>query len=140
MLNQLFSLILVAFCTSTCFARVYPEMRLNVTVPKEGTPMTLIVDFENLSKVPINIWQSCNSWGWDNLAIVIVREGVPNYYRQLLNPMFIGRIHCRLKKTEGFGAAYIMLQTSPSAQSHLCVRACVLMADLSSSRFSKLLS
>ena len=50
--------------------------------------MTIVVSFENFSKFPINIWKSSNSWGWDNLAIVIVRGKSSHYYRKLLNPMF----------------------------------------------------
>ena len=70
-----------------CPAKQPSAMKISLAISK-AAPMALAIDFENSSDQAIHLWTDSNSWGWENLAIVVMRQGNPHFYRRTLNEGF----------------------------------------------------
>ncbi len=86
-LYRYFIVFTVVFTLCT-IAHTQPANMLDITLNVSPHSARIIVHFNNKGSTPLRLWGDGNSWGWDNVRFIIIRNNVPFYFRRNPDEMF----------------------------------------------------
>ena len=93
LLTHFVTLCIGATISLSCAAQSRPsDENLVISVLLEPVHGAITVCFTNKSDNTLRIWRDSNSWGWDNLEFVVIRERVPYFFRRNPNEGFTRNI------------------------------------------------
>jgi len=71
--------VIFALCS---IAHAQPTNLLGITLNVKPHTARIIVHFNNKGSTPLRLWGNGNSWGWDNVRFIVIRDQVPFYFRR----------------------------------------------------------
>ena len=77
-----YAISLIVIFALPAMATAQPASALNISVKADPRTGTIIVHFINPGSGPIRLWKGPNSWSWDNVRFIIIRDHVSSYFRR----------------------------------------------------------